>query len=118
MGAADVIALLNVLDRTERGPTLLERCRAAMSEQTRLLLSLPLPYRPHFYSGVASREPVERLAVAGNGFSAALMRLVVDVLEPMGFCVERLTRLPYLSGGDAERPLTVLDAAVLVCTRA
>lgn len=113
----DVIALLNVLDRTDRPVTLLERCRAKMGPDTRLLVSMPLPYRPHVYIGATTREPKERLPVVGNQFSDALLRLVEHALVPGGFEVERLTRLPYLSGGDSTRTLTVLDAAVLVLRR-
>jgi len=34
-----------------------------------------------------------------------------------GLCVEAWTRAPYPSGGDAKRPLYVLDEVVLVCRR-
>lgn len=116
-GPYDVIALLNVLDRTDRPRTLLEKCRNAMNEGTRLLLSTPLPYRPHVYAGGRARDPKERLAVVGHDFSDALMRLVVDTLQPLGLVPTRLTRVPYLSGGDSECPVTVLSAAVTVCRR-
>jgi SAM-dependent methyltransferase len=114
-GNYDVIALLNVLDRTDRPLTLLDRCHASMTPKTRLLLSMPLPYRPIVYAGAGSREPTERLPVVGNGFEAALLRFVQNVLVPKGFAVERFTRLPYLSGGDSACAMTVLDAAVFVC---
>lgn len=114
----DVIALLNVLDRTDRPLELLGKCHCHMTRQTQLLLSVPLPYRPHVYTGARSREPRERLAVVGNTFSDALLRFVQQVLVPMGFRIDRITRLPYLSGGDSEQPITVLDAAVLVCRNA
>jgi hypothetical protein len=114
----DVIALLNVLDRVECPVTLLARCRARMTDETRLLLSVPLPYRPLVYRGAHSREPKQRLAVVGSNFSDAVLRLVQQVLLPNDFEVERLTRLPYLSGGDSERAITALDAAVVLCKRA
>lgn len=116
-GPYDVIALLNVLDRTDRPRTLLEQCCNAMNERTQLLLSTPLPYRPHVYDGGRARDPKERLGVVGNDFSDALMRLVMEVLQPIGLVPTRLTRVPYLSGGDSERPITVLSAAVAVCHR-
>jgi hypothetical protein len=113
----DVVALLNVLDRADHPLTLLEKCRSYMTSETRLLLSLPLPYRPHVYAGVITREPKEHLSVLGNNFSDAVLRLVQNVLPVQGLVVERFTRLPYLSGGDSSRAMTVLDAAVVVCSR-
>lgn len=116
-GPYDVIALLNVLDRTDRPYALLEQCRNAMSENTQLMLSTPLPYRPHVYVGGRTRDPSERLPVVGNDFSDALRRLVLEVLQPMGLVPTRLARIPYISGGDSERAITVLSAAVAVCRR-
>ncbi|HMA94227.1 MAG TPA: methyltransferase domain-containing protein [Polyangiaceae bacterium] len=116
-GPYDVIALLNVLDRTTRPLTLLEQCRSAMSPASRLLLSIPLPYRPHAYAGAMTRAPEERLAIVGSDFSDCLMRLVNDVLRPIGLAPLRLTRLPYVSGGDSSNATTVLSAAVVVCQR-
>ncbi len=113
----DVISMLNVLDRADCPLTLLKRCRGTMTSETRLLLSVPLPYRPHVYIGAVSREPKERLPIVGSQFSDALLRLVQHVLVPAGFRVERFTRLPYLSGGDSACAMTVLDAAVLLCIK-
>ncbi|HEY5957181.1 MAG TPA: methyltransferase domain-containing protein [Polyangiaceae bacterium] len=117
-GPYDVIALLNVLDRTARPLTLLDRLYRGMSDTSLLLLSVPLPYRPHSYRGPMSREPEERLPIVGNHFSDALLRLVQQVLVPQGFEVVRMTRLPYLSGGDSDCPMTALDAAVVLCRKA
>ena len=117
-GGYDVVSLLNVLDRADRPWTMLKRCREWMKADTRLLLSVPLPYRAHVYVGVGSREPRERLPIVGERFSDALLRLVLNVLDPVGLVVERMTRLPYVSGGDSSRPITVLDAAVLSCRTA
>jgi 2-polyprenyl-3-methyl-5-hydroxy-6-metoxy-1,4-benzoquinol methylase len=114
-GPFDTIALLNVLDRTDKPLTLLQQCRKAMTDATVLLLSTPLPYRPHVYVGSSVREPTERLALVGNEFSDAIMRLTRDVLLLAGLTPLRLTRVPYLSGGDSASALTVLSAAVAVC---
>lgn len=114
----DVVALMNVLDRTDRPVTLLKRCLAHMTADTRLMLSIALPYYPFVYAGAISREPRERLAVIGGNFSDALLRFVQRDLVPLGLRVERMTRLPYLSGGDSMSKMTVLDAAVLTCRKA
>lgn len=114
-GPYDVIALLNVLDRTSHPLTLLEKCRVAMAPETMLMISMPLPYRPIAYAGSRMLEPQEPLPIAGHDFSVSLMRLISDVLQPAGLLPIRFTRLPYVSGGDADRPITILSAAVLVC---
>lgn len=114
-GPYDTIALLNVLDRTDRPASLLRQCRRAMTDTTTLLLSTPLPYRPHAYHGARVKEPAERLPVVGLEFSDALMRLTQDVLLPVGLTPSRLTRVPYISGGDSGSVITVLSAAVAVC---
>jgi hypothetical protein len=40
--------------------------------------------------------------------------LVTRVLSPLGLSLEAVSRVPYLSSGDADHPLYVLDDAVLV----
>ncbi len=113
-GPWDVIALLNVLDRCARPRTLLGRLRAALPPSGRLLLSLPLPYRPHWYDGGRTLEPLEPLAIGERRFEAALQQLALE-LARAGLRVERWTRAPYLSAGDGQQAVYELDAAVLLC---
>jgi SAM-dependent methyltransferase len=114
-GPWDVVSCLNVIDRCARPRTLLARLCALAGERTRLLLATPLPYQPFVYAGGHTRPPLEQLAISASSWEACASELVDHVLEPLGLSVEALARVPYLSGGDPDRPLYILDDAVLVC---
>jgi SAM-dependent methyltransferase len=114
-GQYDVIALLNILDRTSRPRGLLGQCLRMLAEGGKLLLSMPLPYSPCVYRGARTEEPEELLPIHAASWEFGVERLVSQVLLPHRLVVERWTRLPYLSVGDAFCPLYVLDAVVMVC---
>jgi hypothetical protein len=107
----------NVLDRCERPRSLLERLRDAVAPAGRLLIALALPYSPFVYDGPRSLDPIERLPCDGADWEHAVSSLCERVLEPLGFAVQALTRVPYLSGGDSHRALYELDDVVLVCSK-
>jgi hypothetical protein len=110
-GPFAAVALLNVLDRTDRPRTLLRRL---LPLAPRLLLSVPLPVRPHVDRGGRTGDPDEPLTGRGSTFEAALADLVEGTLEPCGMVVSRLARTPYLSFGRAGAPPEALDAALVV----
>ncbi|MGE0786743.1 MAG: methyltransferase domain-containing protein [Sandaracinaceae bacterium] len=117
LGTFDVVSALNVLDRTSRPRTLLAAMRAHLAPDGRLLLSVPLPARPHVDVGGATIDPDEPLHADGDTFEAALATLALRMIEPAGLTVERLARAPYLSRGSEDTPLYVLDAAIVVARR-
>jgi SAM-dependent methyltransferase len=114
----DVIACLNVIDRCARPLSLLTRLRSMLAADGHLLLSVPLPLRPHVHAGGQTSDPEESLPTvhdeADESWEASATSLVERLLQPLGFDLERLSRIPYLSRGDAETPLYVLDAAIIV----
>lgn len=112
LGTFDVVALLNVLDRTARPRTLLERACAHLTPNGQLLLATPLPARPHVDVGGATADPDEDLGAEGDTFEAALASIVEGLLAPLE--VVRWTRLPYRSQGDADAPSYEHDDALLV----
>jgi SAM-dependent methyltransferase len=111
---ADVIACLNVLDRCLRPRSLLTHLRAMLAPSARLLLSVPLPLRPHVHVGPRTADPEEALPRSDDVWELDANALVEELLAPLGFQVERLSRVPYLSRGDVDCPVYVLDAALLV----
>ena len=117
-GPHAVIACLNVLDRCARPLTLLCRLHAGLEPRGRLLLSMPLPYAPFVYDGPYSVIPQERLPIDESGWEQGAASLVREVLAPLSFETEALSRAPYLSVGDATHPHYVLDAVILVCRKA
>jgi SAM-dependent methyltransferase len=110
----DLIACLNVLDRTARPRQLLRRLVALLEPKGRLVLALALPYRPFYYAGASTPDPLERLACSDARWERAIGQLVERELEPLGLELTSLSRAPYLSFGDTERGLYELDDAILV----
>lgn len=114
----DVVSLLNVLDRTDRPLSLLDRCVSLLAEEGRLVVAVPLPLRAHVERPGGTADPDEWLGVEGSDFDAALASLVERVLAPRNLEVVRWTRAIYASSGDPRRPRYDLDAAILCCARA
>jgi SAM-dependent methyltransferase len=117
LGRFEVVALLNVLDRTARPRTLLDRALAHLEERGVLLVATPLPARPHVDVGGATADPDEELGGDGDTFEEALANLHRTLLAPRGLRVRRWTRLPYRSQGDREAERYEHDDAVLVLER-
>lgn len=113
----DLVTCLNVLDRCPKPRSLLARARDALTADGRLVLATPLPFRPFYYDGPRSLDPIEKLPIAGETWETSLIALIESVLDPVGLEVESVSRAPYLSGGDARRELYVLDDAILVCKK-
>jgi SAM-dependent methyltransferase len=113
----DIIALLNVIDRTDKPRSLLAAVARRLPPRGLLLLATPLPYAPFFYDGSLTREPLEKLRIESDVFEEAVRELCRNELAPLGIRPKALTRLPYLSGGDARYPAYVLDDALLVCEK-
>ncbi|HEY3665077.1 MAG TPA: methyltransferase [Polyangiaceae bacterium] len=110
----DLVSCLNVLDRTARPRRMLRRLVELLEPGGRLLIALVLPYRPFYYVGSDTPEPLERLACAAPTWEAAVSQLVEHELEPLGLRLLTLARAPYLSFGDTARSLYQLDDALLV----
>ena len=117
-GPYDAIALLNVIDRCARPRTLLANLVDALAPGGRLIVSVPLPYRPLHYAGPRVAEPEERLPLGRGAWEEQATLLVERVLQPLGLELEALSRAPYLSEGDRHTPFYELDAAIVVCRRA
>jgi SAM-dependent methyltransferase len=113
--AFDVISLFNVIDRAARPRSLLASVVRRLPPRGLLVLATPLPYAPFYFEGSLTRGPLEKLHVVAERWEDALGELWHHELAPLGLELRALTRVPYLSGGDAQNPAYVLDAAVLVC---
>jgi SAM-dependent methyltransferase len=113
----DVISLCNVIDRSDKPRSLLAAVARRLAPGGLLLLATPLPYSPFVYAGAITREPSEKLKIDSESFEDAVVELWRNELAPLDLELRALTRLPYLSGGDAHYPAYVLDDAVLVCSK-
>ena len=111
----DLIGLLNVLDRTSRPLTLLERLRTLCRGW--LLLAVPLPLRPHVQMGPVSLDPEERLPIPpvdGESVEAGASARAELAFAPLGWDVAAFARAPYLCRGGAAQPVIALDDAIFV----
>jgi SAM-dependent methyltransferase len=112
---ADVVLCLNVLDRTSYPRTMLGHLREALLPGGRLLLSLPLPLRPHVQRAGHTVDPEELLPPPAGSWEGSAARIAAQLLEPCGLRVHTLSRVPYVCRGDDITRLYVLDAALFVC---
>jgi SAM-dependent methyltransferase len=112
----DVVSCFNVLDRTARPLSLLRSLRAHLAPHGRLLLSLPLPISAHVHVAGGTISASERLPATARSWEGAVSELSELLLEALGFTIERIARVPYLSRGDPGQDLYVLDAALWVAT--
>jgi SAM-dependent methyltransferase len=119
-GPFDAVALLNVLDRCRRPRRLLQHALQALRSGGTLIVALALPYRPFYFDGPTTPEPLERLdcdAGPGSRWEDGARRLLERDLLPLGLQLERFARVPYLSAGDSERPLYALDDVVAILSK-
>jgi SAM-dependent methyltransferase len=112
--AFDTVALLNVIDRTPRPITLLERCRDLLAPGGRILLATPLPLAPHVHVGSRTVDPEELLPRDKRSFEHAATTLTDVVFRGLGLDVIAWCRAPYLSRGDGHVPAYVLDDAIFL----
>lgn len=132
-GEADfsLVSLFNVLDRCAAPRRLLRACHTLLPESVErdgwLLLSTPLPFCASFY-GWRSRwsgEPLEALGLeagepeadAGAVWAAQARQLLEDVLPSLGFAPKVVSRVPYLTAGDAFEPCLELDDLVVLAKK-
>ena len=114
----ELITCLNVLDRTARPKKLLRRLKELLAPGGKLVLALALPYRPFYYQGADTPDPLEPLGCTDEKFERAVLQLIELELEPIGFDLQSFSRAPYLSFGDTKRDLYRLDDAILVLSPA
>ncbi len=107
-----VITCFNVLDRCARPLSLLRRLRTMLTTDGNLLVSVPLPVSPHVQHGGYTLDPDELLPAA-SGWEAGANALALT-LRASGWVAIRLSRVPYLSGGDADQVAYELDTAFFV----
>ena len=116
----DAVSLLNVLDRCRKPRRLLWHCLQALKPGGLFIVALALPYRPFYFDGPLTPDPLERLECdpgPGGTWEDAARRFLERDLLPLDLQLECFTRAPYLSAGDSERPLYELDDVVAVLSK-
>jgi len=118
--AFDAVSLLNVLDRCQQPRQLLRHCLLALKPGGVLIVALALPYRPFYFDGPATPEPLERLECdpgSRGTWEDSARRFIERDLLPLGLRLECFARAPYLSVGDSARELYELDDVVVVLSK-
>jgi SAM-dependent methyltransferase len=116
----DAVSLLNVLDRCPRPRRLLRHALQALRPGGTFLVALALPYRPFYFDGPTTPEPLERLECdpgPRGTWEDAARRFIERDLLPLDLTLERFARAPYLSAGDSAREIYELDDVVVVLTK-
>jgi SAM-dependent methyltransferase len=110
----DAVALLNVLDRCASPRKLLRNSLRALRPGGHLIVALALPYRPFYFDGSSTPDPLERLdlELGAVTWEDGARRLVERELLPLGLELVRLARAPYLSAGDSARALYEHDDVI------
>lgn len=106
----DCITCLNVVDRTPTPRHLVSYLANAIEPGGYLVLATPLPIRAFYYQGPQTLEPREQLATPGPSWERAANQFVALIQEVAPqLALQRWSRTPYLSWGDSEQGLYVLD---------
>ena len=113
----DAIALLNVIDRTSRPYTLVERLTKLLKPGGVLFCAVPLPLSPHVHVGPVTMDPEELLPVERGSFERGASALAEMFFPACGLSVEALSRVPYLCRGSRKTPVIVLDDPLFLCRR-
>lgn len=116
----DAVSLLNVLDRCKRPRRLLRNCLDLLKPGGLFVVALALPYRPFYFDGPTTPDPLERLECdpgPGGSWEDAARRFIERDLLPQGLDLECFVRAPYLSAGDSSRELYELDDVVVVLSK-
>ena len=116
----DAVSLLNVLDRCQRPRQLLRHSLQALRPGGVLVVALALPYRPFYFAGPSTPEPLERLDCdpgPGGRWEDGARRFIERDLLTLDVELSCVARAPYLSAGDSARHLYELDDVVVVLTK-
>jgi SAM-dependent methyltransferase len=113
-GRFDAVSLLNVIDRTRRPLTLLDRARALLAPGGLLLVAVPLPVSAAVQVAGGTVDPDELLPVPRTSWEDDARALAMEALPALGYDVVRLARAPYLCRGKKARPVLTLDDAIVL----
>jgi len=120
-GTFDFAMLLNVLDRTSKPKTILERIAHYLKPEAYCVIASPLPFRPIVFEGAVRRLPQETFRGAPSisaDWDDSAQWLIETVLGSVPQLEPRVvSRIPYISGGDLAQPFVVYDDAVIVLQR-
>lgn len=113
MGGFSVVSLFNVLDECVSLGRLLAAAHELLAEDrpSWLLLATPLPFIASYFGWRTrwSGRVIDKLGLSSEGMETAdwegqALELLERILPQYGFEPRAVSRVPYLSGGDALEP--------------
>lgn len=112
----EAIAVLNVLDRCDAPMSLMKQVKEMLDPTNgRLIVAVVLPFRPVVQDGRKKRSPKEKTNLRKvKGWENSVNAIYDELFQPLGFVVERIAKLPYLSEGNSRKSYYVLDDAIFV----
>ena len=115
----DLVSMFNVLDRADKPISMLKALKSCVKKDGRILLAVVLPFCPFVEQGVKKVKPVERLNLPGICKKSTPFEYGVTVLDEflrthLGLEVEKWSKLPYISEGDYNQNIYVLENAILL----
>ena len=97
----DVISCLNVLDRCHEPMELLQDMRSSLGKTGGMVMvALVLPYKGTVEEGNTWVSQQDPMPIRGISVEEQLSCFITKVLEPMGFELNFVTKVPYLCTGD------------------
>lgn len=114
-----VITLFNVLDRCDHPIQLLRDIYNNMSSTSILLLAVVLPLKPSVENSDGTwSAPIQSIVTRGytccSTYEDSLTGLIDDIILPIGYTLQSISRVPYISAGDTVKPFYVLQDALIV----
>ena len=110
-GEYDIVCLLNVLDRCDSPVSILKAIHAVKKKY--VIISIVLPYRGFYMDGLKKADQLETLIGTFKEWEESVHSLCKEFVE-IGFKIEKISRLPYLSEGDQHKEMYKLNTAIFV----
>jgi len=110
-GDYELIGLLNVLDRCDKPISILKSIQKIKKKF--VIISIVLPFRGFYTEGLNKLPQIEKVIGSYKEWEESVHRLSRLFLD-LGFNIEKISRLPYLSEGNFKSNMYSLDTAIFI----
>jgi len=110
-GEYELVTCLNVLDRCDKPITILKEILKVKKRFA--MLSIVLPFKGFYNSGKKQCKQLEEVIGCFKEWEESVHRLSKLFIE-LGFKIEKISRIPYLSEGDFRQEMYYLDTVIFI----
>jgi hypothetical protein len=110
-GEFELISCLNVLDRCDRPISIFKKILDI--KKKKVIISIVLPFKGFYYNGNKQYPQEENLIGYYKNWEENVNILSKYLME-LGFIIDKIARVPYLSEGNYYRQIYTLDTVVFV----